>query len=184
MKKQKTKYLKIFLLVLAAIGLIVWLILWGRSSGEGKVLRSPDSKAPTAYVDKQLVGRYISFTYSGRYMARTEAAKDNDLERYTLSADTRHDKRILASVSNLPDGKLESDGSYIYRQKATALYTSRKVQVGEHQSVTVWAKKDGTEQTAIMAHGNRVATVSLVTTNTSEDLTAETNALLKSFRWK
>jgi hypothetical protein len=183
MRGFKPKYLKIIIPILLALGFIAWAVAWGGSTNEGTISPPSATKGPSTYTDKQLNGTYISFQYGGKYTNRDEAAKDNDIERHTLTADTRYDKRILASVSNLPDGQLTSNGGYLYRQKTPSLYTSRTVKLGG-SAATVWAKNDGTEQTVIMARGTRAATISFVTANTKEDLTAEINALLKTFDWK
>jgi hypothetical protein len=183
MKHLIIRYLKLFTPIVVVIAVIVGLIIWARTPTLGRILSPPPLKGPTTYYDKKLDGRYMSFQYSGKYSASDQGAKDNDLERYALNADTHYDKRLLASVANLPDGKLESDGGYILRQKSTELYKNRKFVVSGN-SIDVWVKNDNTEQTAMIPHGNKVAVISFVTTNPGDDLTGEMNALLKTFEWK
>lgn len=180
--RRAKKYLKIAVPVLFVAGVIVCVVLWARAPQEGRITKSAVTKGPTTYYDKKLEGTYISFQYSGKYIVRNETAKDNDVELYTLSANTRYDKRILVSVANLPDGRLESNGAYIFRKKSPTVYTIRTVQVGDTQ-VEVWVKSDGLEQTAMIPRGNKVAVISFVTANMSDDLTTEADALLKTFRW-
>jgi hypothetical protein len=183
MKHLIWKYIKIFGLAAIIIAAIVGVVIWARAPTLGTILSPPPLQGPTTYYDKKLNGKYMSFQYSGKYSATDQGAKDNDLERYTLNADTHYDKRLLASVANLPDGKLEADGGYILRQKSTDLYKNRKFAV-KGSSVDIWVKNDNTEQTAMIPHGNKVAVISLVTANPGDDLTGEMNALLKTFEWK
>jgi hypothetical protein len=183
MKHRILKYLKIVILVAIVGAAITGAVIWARTPTQGRILSPPPLKGPTTYYDKKLNGRYMSFQYSGKYSGTEQEAKDNTLERYVLNADTHYDKRLLASVGSLPDGKLESDGSYIYRQKSPNIYTNRKVSVNGVY-VNVWVKHDNMEQTAMIAHGDKVAVLSFVTANPSDDLTGEMNALLKTFEWK
>lgn len=184
MSPKVKKSLKIVVPIVVVLAAIVWFVLWANAPKQGTITNgSSSNKGPTTYYDKKLDGTYMSFQYSGKYVAKTETPTNGDVERYTLSADTRYDKRISASVSDLPDGQLTSNGNYIFRQKSTTLYTNRKVQVAG-STADVWVKKDGTEQTAIFAHGAKAATISFVTANTNDDLTSEIDALLKTFSWK
>lgn len=183
MIQPKMKYIGISISIVLVLGIIAGFVMWSHSPNKGRILTPQPAKGPSTYNDKKLVGTYMSFQYSGKYIVRNEAATNGDLERYTLSADTHYDKRILASVANLPDGKLESNGAYIFRQKSSNIYTSRKVTVDEG-TVNVWVKNDGTEQTAMLPHGDKVAVVSLITAGTSDDLNTEMDALLKTFQWK
>jgi hypothetical protein len=183
-KLRVKKNIKLVICMVLIAGALAGLTLWARTPTEGKILTPPPIKGPTTYYDKTLDGTYISFKYSGKYLPKNEGPRDNDMERYTLSADTHYDKRVLVSVAGLPDGRLEeSNGSYIFRQKSTDLYGSRKVPVG-NTTTDVWVKKDGTEQTTMIPHGDKVAIISFVTANPSDDLTGEMDALLKTFAWK
>lgn len=166
------------LVIIIAVGL--WFITWSKAANEGTISAPITKNIPVTYTDKSLSGTYVGFSYSGKYTIRDEVAKDMDIERHTLTADTRYDKRILVSVSN---GQLSTNGAYIFRQHAPNQYASRNVPAG-NGTAEVWVKKDGTEQTAFIVKGDKVAMISFVTANTSEDLTSETNALLTTFKWE
>lgn len=183
MKYIKPKYLKIIISIAVIAGAVTVFVLWAKSPHQGSVSKTQSPIGPAAYSDKQLNGKYLSFQYSGKYVAQSGGAKDNDLEIFILSAATQYEKRIVASVASLPDGKVESNGSYIYRQASTVTYSNRKVIV-EGVPVDVWVKKDGLEQTAMIPHGNKLGVISFVTTNANDDLTGEMDTLLKTFRWK
>lgn len=183
MKHRILKYLKIIIIVALILGAITGIVIWARTPTVGIILSPPPLKGPTTYYDKKLNGKYMSFQYSGKYSATDQGTKDNDLERYTLNADTHYDKRLLASVANLPDSNVQSDGAYIFRQKSPSLYVDRKVTV-QSTPIDVWVKNDGTEQTAMIPHGNKLAIITFVTANPADDLTGEMNALLKTFEWK
>lgn len=187
--KQKLlhrKSLKKIIVVALIIGLAVYFVIWAASPSKGSVDVSATSKngsttsVPTI---KNLDGTYIAFSYSGKYLAKSEGSKNNELEIHTLSADTHYDKRIIASVSNLPDGQIGSYGAYIYRKLHTETYTVKKVQVAG-EAADLWVKNDGSEQTVMIPRGNKVATITFTTASMSDKLDSEAEALLKSFRWK
>lgn len=183
-KLQKKIVIRI-IATLLLIGLVVLFIQWMGSPHKGQVtVRSPPyNEIPSVRTDKILQGTYMTFSYSGMYLAKNESNKNNDLEIYTLIADTNFDKRIVASVSNLPDGQLNSYGAYKMRSVRTDLYTARKIQVGG-EVIDVWVRNDNTEQTAFIPRGNKVATIAFVSSSTSDQLTPEVDAILRSFRWK
>jgi hypothetical protein len=184
MSRRRTKYLEVLVATLILIGGVIWVITWAGTPRQATIVKSVSSKsAITTYYDNSLDGTYMSFKYSGKYIVRKDGPKDNYLELYTLSADTHYDKRILASVANLPDGRLQSDGGYIFRQKSPALYNSKSIQLGD-ASATIWVKKDGSEQTAMVPRGNKLAVISMVTASTSDNIDKEMEALLNTFKWK
>lgn len=177
------KYLKFVIPVVLVTGMVVVFLAWSNAPNQGTIANASTAKAPAAYFDKTLDGTYMKFQHSSKYLLTSEIPSNGDLERYTLSADTRYDKRILISVTNLPDGRLDSNGAYIYRQSSKDVYGMRKLQIGS-ELYTVWVRNDGTEQTAMIPRGNKVAIISSVTANPKDDLNTEMDALLNSFRLK
>lgn len=180
------KRIKLIVTIIILIGGIVAVVTWTKSPSEGSVLNMPPkvTKKVSTFSDKTLEGNYISFQYSGKYVASANVPANNDLERYVLSAGTNYDKRIQVSVANLPTGKLESNGDYIYRQKTPTIFSKRqfKSSVGTYD---IWVRNDGTEQTAMLARGNKILTVSFLTSPGVEDnLGPEADALLNSLSWK
>lgn len=182
---MKKRY-KVIIPLVIVVAILAWLILWMQSPSEGSVSKKPptSTKQVSTFQDKKLDGEYIAFQYSGKYVPSANVAANNDVERYTLSAGTNYDKRIQAAVVNLPDGKLESNGDYIFRQKTPSVYTKRqlKTSVGTYD---IWVKTDGTEQTAMAAKGNKAIVITLLTSPGVEDnLTVEADTLLNSLQWK
>ncbi len=186
-RKVITKKRSILIIVIILlVGIVAWLVMWMLQPSKGTVtLHSTSNSSQTSptYTSKILDGTYLTFSYSSKYTVKNEGAKNNDLEVYRLSADTHYNKQILASVSNLPDGKLTSDSAYIYRKLHTDLYTPRVIQVA-NLSVDVWVKNDGTEQTVMIPHGDKVATFAFLTASSIDNLSQEVDALLSTFRWK
>lgn len=179
------KYLRIFLPLLAVSAVVILFILWMRTPAEGTITsKTEGSKNASTLQDKQLNGMYIAFQYNGKYIAGQNSPANNDLERYTLSAGTNYDKRIQAAVVNLPDSNLASNGDYIYREKTPAVYTKRQLQTSAGL-FDIWVKRDGSEQTAFAAHGQKVAVFSFTTSPGADStLTTEVDTLLKSLKWK
>lgn len=165
--------------------LIIGLLLWTRQPATGRITTaSVPPKTVSNAQTKKLDGAYISFEYKGEYSAKPQSAADGSIERYVLDTSSQDNRQILASVTELPGGKLESNGNYIYRVKSPDVYESRTFDNGK-QTITVWVKKDGTEQTAMIPSGNRLAVISFVSAGGSQVITTEDmNTLLKSFAWK
>lgn len=184
LKLQKKTIIRI-LVGLLLIGVVALMVIWMGAPHKGRVTlaSSPHNEISSTRTDKTLHGTYMTFNYSGMYLAKSETDKNNDLEVHTLVADSNYDKRIVASVSNLPDGQLNSYGAYKMRSVRTDLYTARKIQLGDGV-VDLWVRHDNTEQTAFILRGNKVVTISFVTSSTSGNLTPEVEAILRSFRWK
>jgi hypothetical protein len=182
---MKKSYIIATIVLLLVAGLIAWGVMWMHMPARGKVMPTPPiSAGTTSLINKRLSGKYISFEYKGEYTAQTDKSENGSLERYTLGAGTQYSKEIHISVSELPDGKLEANGDYIYRQKSMDVYSSRNLNTG-HGIYKIWVKKDGTEQTAMVPKGDKVAVISFVIGNGSNiDVTTEINALLQSLEWK
>jgi hypothetical protein len=183
MRRIKIRYLKATIFLVVLVIAVIAIAVWGKTPRLGIIKNPSVTNSPTTYYDKKLNGTYISFQYSGKYMEKNDGPKDNYLERYTLSADTHYDKRIQASVIDLPDGKLESNGDYLYRMKSGSVYTARKIEI-HGTVVNVWVKNDGTEQTAFITHGNKAASISFVTASGNDNVTGEMDALLETLQWK
>lgn len=183
MRFFRLKYLIIIIPVLAVVGTVIGFVVWSNVPRHGVISNAPPAKSPTAYFDKTVDGTYMKFQYNSKYVLKKEIPINGDLERYTMSAGTRYDKRLLAVVANLPDSKLETYGAYIYRKTRTDLYAARKLQSGD-EVYTVWVRSDGTEQTAMIPQGNKVAVITYVTANPKDDLTSEMDAFLNSYEWK
>lgn len=182
MKHRKVKYLKVIIPVALVLGVVVGIVLWAGKPHSGTISPPPTTIAPTTYYDKKLEGKYITFQYSGKYIARDEKAVNNNLELHSLNADTHYDKRIMASVVGMPTGSLDRNGDYLYRRNSPAVYKSRTVHAG-NKVIEVWVRNDGSEQTAMIPHGDKAAVISFVTASNSDSLTAEVDALLNTFQW-
>lgn len=186
MKLNQIKRSKIIVpavIVILVIGSVASFVLWASKPHQGRVTNASSSRETVAYQDKLLEGTYFQFVHSSNYSIKKEAALNGEIERYTLSAGTRYDKRLLAAITNLPDGQIDSYGAYIYRKSSADVYSMRKIQSGSN-TYNVWVRKDGTEQTAMIQRGNKLALITLVTANPKDDLTTEMDALLNTFKWK
>jgi hypothetical protein len=180
------KRLNIIIPVLLILTLVGWLVVWTRTPSEGRIISSQQTVTQEApeLQDKKMDGTYVSFWYDGKYAASGNIANNNDLERYTLSAGTTYDKRILAAVVNLPEGRLESNGDYVYRQKTPSVYTKRQLQTAA-ALFEIWVNKDNTEQTAMAAHDKKALVLSFLTTpGADDDLAREVDTVLKTLAWK
>lgn len=166
------------------VGLVILfgLLFYANSANKGRIVTADARPRTVTPANKTYTGKYMSFVYPGTYRTEARPAQGVDLEVAMLSADTNYDKRLAVSVSDLPGGLLDNNSAYKLRSTYTNLYASRALNT-PGGAATVWVKRDNSEQTAFIQKGNRVAVLSFTTANTSEDLTAEVNALLGSFKW-
>ena len=171
----------ILLFVLAVLGVVGW---WANTPKKGKVITAPVMRdQDQGYSVKELNGQYISFSYSGIYIPSSEPARDNFVELHMLRASTIYDKQIAVAVANLPDGNVNSNGAYLLRKSHPDLYKNRILNLGDKQ-IEVWSKSDGSEETAIMPKGDKVAILSFTSANKNDNLRTEADEVLKSFQWK
>lgn len=170
------------LLCIVAIAIIIY---WATSPNEGSISQNSPARTAAVVADKRLEGVGFSVTYKGKYVLRTDEATNGAIERYTLSSGGQDRNQILVSVSELPDGRLSSNGDYIYRQKSPAAYSNRSLAVANGNTAEIWVRQDATEQTAMIAKNNSLLTISLTSpgSNTT-DMTIEMDAMLKSLALK
>lgn len=170
-------------LLIVAVAIVVLLVSWAQSPTSGKVLSTPvaATQKPEGYSTKQFSSEHLTFSYSGVYVSTTEAPKDNFVELHMLRAAVQHEKQIAVSVAYLPDGSLDSNGPYLHRKKRPDLYSSRQIEVSGKR-IDVWVKHDGTEQTAIIPHNDKVVTLAFTSSTQDEKLGMEVDQLLGSMQ--
>lgn len=158
-------------------------IMWASSSNQGKIVAFSPKNPVYIPANKDFTSAYMTFTYDGNYKPHQLPATDNDLENTILSADKNYDKRLAVSVSKLSGGQLNSNSAYNLRASQTDAYSSHQVTVSGG-AATVWTKNDGSEQTAFIPYGDKIAVLSFSTSGTAGNLSPEVVAVLASFRWK
>jgi hypothetical protein len=184
--KQKFKSHKIKILIAGALLIVTFfVVVWANSNNTG-VVETPYSVLPKATVAyKDYDGTSLSFRYLGVYSIRKPAVeqKNANVGQVMFKADTTYEKHLSVEVSNLPGGALAQNSAYNLRLNSPNEYASRSLTVDGVQA-TIWVKKDGTEQTAMVPRGNRLATFSFVQIGTQSDITPEVDALLATVKWK
>lgn len=183
MKLAQPKVVVPAVTVVTAIGMVGGFYLWANAPQQGRVTNTTPYQIPVVPKDKLLEATYFQFEYGGNYLMKKEIAANGDLERYTLSADTKYDKRILAFVSPLPPKGIEYNGAYILRKSSPGVYAMRTLTI-KNVAYTIWVKNDGTEQTVMIPKGKQFTTISIVTANPQDNLTLELDALLTTYQWK
>jgi hypothetical protein len=177
--RNRKRYLWMVGVVLIIGGLLFW---WAASGNQATISAGSAAQKATPVGAKQFDGKYMTFSYSGEYVIKPLQAQPPDLELYMLSADTQYSKQLAVSVTT---GSITQDTAYLLRQSQPNVYASHQ-QVVDGVSATVWVKKDGSEQTIFIPHGNIFALLSfsIAGTNADGQLTPEVNSLLASFQWK
>lgn len=179
--RKKLWVLLITVLLIAVAGAVI--LLWGSKPNNGDIVDSKANEKPSAVKSKVLSGKFITFTYSGDYMAKPMQASGNDLEMYMLTADRTYQKQIAVDVAELPGGNLSNNAAYNYRKATPSLYSSTTITVDGEPAIE-WIKNDGSEITVQIPKNNLIATLSFTTGSTADQLQPEVNALISSFRWK
>lgn len=184
-KKTKITIISVLGIALAAGAGFLWI----NSSNEGtiKPANTADTQKTNPNSTKNFDGKYMKFTYPSSYLSQTLKASDNDLELYRLSANTTYDKNLNASVSTLPQGRLDQNSAYLLRKTRTDLYKESQVPFNGG-TASVWTRNDNQEVTAFIQQGNRVALLSFVQSGTYgdsvNDLPKEADPIIRSFAWK
>lgn len=185
---QNIKTHKIKLIAIVTLIIAVYLVVvWANSDNSG-VIETPIAALPQTTVTvayKDYAGSSVTFRYSGIYTLHTKAVSKNSgtYEQAMLKADTTYEKHISYEVDDLPGGSLANNSANNLRLNSPDVYAARNFEINGIPT-TVWMKKDGTEQTALLPHGNRVAIISFVQIGTQSDLTPEVNAVLSTLKWK
>lgn len=179
--RRKWIYLLATVVVIGLAILIFQLTNNAGNKGSITAAKAKDTtQAKTSF--KLFSGRYVKFEYSSRYAPQTLPAKDLDLELYMFTADTIYDKRLAVSVSQLPEGQLTQSSAYMLRSTDTAAYSLTNQKVDGLNSV-IATKSDGSEKTAFIPNGQKIAILSFVTANTSDDINNELQRALSTFQW-
>lgn len=176
---HKKRLLVSIIVVIIATICILWFLT---SSNQGTVSQAPAPGPQKAAVPtyKELRGANFRLRYLGMYTIKQLSASDNDLEIYQLTADTTYTKQLAIAVSRLPGGDLANNSAYLLRQSQPGTYTEQKIGAAD-----VWLRRDGTEETAFLVHGERVATLAFTQQgSTTAALQTEVHNVLDSFTWE
>jgi hypothetical protein len=157
---------------------------WAVSANKGTVVSVKDDyKVGNGPKTLDLNGRFITFKYSSMYQSVKQDAGGISLENYYLTANTNYDKHLAVAVYSLRDTNLESFSPYNVRLVQPDLYKRAETVVAGN-SVIIFTKSDGSEQTVFVTRGDKVASLSFTTTGTYDDLASEVAAILQTFSWK
>lgn len=169
--------------VLVVIFIVIGFGSWAIALNKGIVLTPQDRNLRHGPSTQQLNGRYISFSYSSSYELKKLPTGSSELEGYYLNARTNYEKHLAVDVSKLPGGSLNNYPSYTARDSHKELYAKQNVTVDGGLS-TMFVKNDNTERTVFATHGDKVLTLSFVSTGSLDDLQTEINTLLSTSHWK
>ena len=177
---RRRKTLITVLVALLLLGLVA--IRWFSSSSQASITSNPSAQDQAAVPDKTFRDNYISFQYSGSYVAGQMAFQPHDLDVMMLRSDSPIDKQLAVSVT---EGDATQSSGYILRKSAPETYSAQQLTV-DGGPATIWIKNDNTEQSVYIQRGDKFALLSfsLGGTVTSDQLTPEVQQLLQTFRWQ
>ena len=157
--------------------------VWAVTINKGIILAAPEKVPVHAPAIVVLNGDYIDFKYSDSYKLETMPANASDVESYYLTANTNYEKHLAVAVHRLDAAGLNGFTGYTSRNARTDVYDKQEIIVGQEPALE-FTKKDLTEKTIFIPHGNDVALFSFVTTSRFDDIDTEITAILNSFMWK
>lgn len=184
MKKLSKKQKNIYLALAVALSVVAGFIHWTQADNSGEIKQSNPSaqKIPDTSI-KQFEGKHTSFTYSGLYRVNQRTASGDDLELYEFDADKPYVKKVAVSVSQLPDGTLNSNSAYLLRKSHTDKFFERKL-TPTIPNTEIWSSTDGTKQTVFITNGGKVAIFAFTQDGGDKTLyNNEVDAIIRSFKW-
>lgn len=180
--KQNQKNIVIGLVLLLGI---LGFVFWTQSDNTGKITPQKDNFQAAAVPGiKQFDGLYMTFEYSGQYVVRQIQNRGDDLELYEFDANKPYPKKVAVSISNLPDGTLNSNSAYLLRKSHTDKFYERPLPQ-ENLKAEVWSSTDGTKQTVFVVRNGRVAVLAFTQDGGDKSLyNNEVDTIVGSFKWK
>lgn len=162
-----------------AIGGIIW---WSQAASIGTVIESSQIGVRYESPIKTLDADHFKFMYKSVYGVKRLPSAGDDIEQYSLTADTNYLKTLAVDLIKF-DGDLNGDVTYASRKTHPDLYSSQIVTV-DGTTAEEFVKTDLSERTVFIPHGKSMAILSFVSGNKYEDLQTELLALLSTFQWK
>ena len=157
--------------------------VWALTVNKGIITAAADRAPVRAPATVALNGQSIDFTYSDSYKLEKLPPTAIDVESYYLAANTNFEKHLAVAVHRLDNFGLNGFTGYTSRNARTDVYDKQQITVGQEQAIE-FTKKDLTEKTIFIPHGNETALFSFVTTSKYDDIDTEIADILSSFRWK
>lgn len=159
-----------------AAGLVILVVHNMSSPAEGSIDQTPPSQAETAAPYSQpgrYKGKYVSFAYPAHFKISPSKPGAQDLETVFLSSTDVSGRHIAVEVRK---GSLADDSDALYRQRSPSLYQQTSSRLGLE-----FTKKDGTDDTFFIAHGDMVASISA--SAPSNILNGEAQFVASSLKW-
>jgi len=178
---------KQIILIVAIVGLLIFAgtsFAWTQSDNNGKIKQPNQQLRKSTLGTKQFDGTYITFEYSAQYTVRQLEQQSDDLELHQMDANKPYLKKVAVSVSNLPDGTLNSNSAYLLRISHDDKFRERVLDPAS-LNTEVWSSVDGTKQTVFITQNGRVAVLAFTQDGGDKTLyNSEVDSIVKSFRWK
>ena len=168
------------------IGLIIigsCFSVWALSTNKGLIVTPPDRAPARAPAIATLTGKQIEFQYPDSYKLETLPPTASDPESYELTANTNYEKHLAVIIHRLDVSGLNGFTGYTSRNNRSDIYDKQQIMVGDSPAEE-FTKKDLTEKTVFIPHGNFVGVFSFVVTSRYDDIDNEIAATLNTFNWK
>jgi len=184
----KNKYLLIALFVLLFFGVIGAFMKYLSKPAVGIVSHSQfDPSAETAnpkYLTR--TGKYIAFSYPGNFKAAPQPQPSGtELETFSLARQPSPFWFLNITVSSLPSGNLNDDGSYNMRILNSARYKKSSLSINGVSVTSFFDATNGYAKTAFISHDGKDVSVSLQSNDTpnSDQLDQVFENVISSLKW-
>ncbi len=185
----KRKKFVIFLVAgLVAVGGVLYGINILNTPAEGKVSVATVTPKRKQTPRKDLVSQFITFKYPGRYTQETNANKSASLESSFLTAhqviNEGPSTKVAVTIAKLPDGGATEDSAYKQFVAFPNYYTITNEKFHEEPVIIASRTDPNFEQTALWAHGQYLATISMIAGQRTDQLSSELRAILGGLTWQ
>lgn len=129
--------------------------------------------------------KYFSLDYDAGLdtVSNISAGDKTALEVYRVArSDTSGRRTFVITIKSLPKGGMSEESSYKLRHINPDTYNENTKEYGG-QSFVVFDKKDGSESTAFIANGDKLAILAYTLATPNGDLEEESAELFSAFRW-
>jgi hypothetical protein len=129
-----------------------------------------------------LTGQFISFSYPNVFdSVKTLNNLPTTAERFAIGSKANYRRSIIVTVEN-KTATYDDDSGYKYRSMTPSLYRQEQVKLPSGLGV-VMVKTDNSERTLYWVHGDKLAIVSVTSSNAGDTLEAYVAVIASTIRW-
>lgn len=145
-----------------------------------------DERVEEAAKTNTITAKHFSLIYDASLDTVSDISQQDAtaLEVYRIArSDTKGRRIFVITIKQLPAGGMSEESSYKFRRTNPELYKEGSRTAGDNSYAT-FEKSDGSELTAFLTRGDKLAMLAYTLQAPEGDLHTETEELLSNFRWQ